>query len=61
MSAEALLTDEEWVRITAVCPGMPNDARSLVSSFISVYRQLPEYKKLKRLYDEAAKLALEDC
>jgi hypothetical protein len=29
----------------------------LISSFISVYRQLPEYKRLKRLYDQAAKLA----
>jgi hypothetical protein len=57
MSAEALLTDEEWARITAVCQGMPNEARPLITSFISVYRQLPEYKKLKRLYDEAARLA----
>lgn len=57
MSAEVLLTDAEWVRITAVCPGMPNDARPLISSFISVYRDLLEYESWERRYDEAAKLA----
>lgn len=57
MSAEVLLTDDEWGRITAVCPGMPNDARPFITSFISVYRRLPEYKQLKSRYDEAARLA----
>jgi hypothetical protein len=57
MSAEVLLNDTEWEQITAVCPGMPNDARPLISSFISVYRDLLEYKSWERRYDEAAKLA----
>jgi hypothetical protein len=57
MSAEVLLTDAEWMRITAVCRNLPNDARPLISSIISTYRRLPEYKKLEWRYDEAEKLA----
>jgi hypothetical protein len=57
MSAEVLLTDAEWTRITAVCPNLPNDARPWISSFISAYRRLLEYKKLEWRYDEAARLA----
>jgi hypothetical protein len=57
MSAEVLLTDDDWERVIAVCPGMPNDARPLISSFIAVYRRLPEYKKLEWRYDEASRLA----
>jgi hypothetical protein len=59
MSAE--VTDAEWKRITAACRNLTNDARPSISSFISVYRRLPEYKKLEWRYDEAAKLAPEDC
>jgi hypothetical protein len=55
MSAE--VTDAEWKRITAACRNLTNDARPSISSFISVYRRLPEYKKLEWRYDEAAKLA----
>jgi hypothetical protein len=57
MSAEVLLTEAEWARIAAACPGMPDDARPFISSFISLYRRLPEYKKLAWRYDEAARLA----
>jgi hypothetical protein len=63
MNAEVLptdeweLTDAEWERITAVCPGMPNDARPRISSVISLYRHLTEYSELERRYDEAATLA----
>jgi hypothetical protein len=56
MTAEVLLTDAEWEQITAVCPGMPNEARSFLSSFISIYRRLPEYRQLRWRYDEAARL-----
>jgi hypothetical protein len=57
MSAEVLLTDAEWQRITAVCRNLTNDVRPLISSFISTYRRLPEYKKLEWRYDEAGTLA----
>jgi hypothetical protein len=57
MSAEILLPDAEWERITAVCRNLPNDARPLISTFISVYRNLLEYKNWERRYDEAATLA----
>jgi hypothetical protein len=55
MTAEEI--EAIWKQITAVCPGMPNEARPLITSFISVYRRQPEYKQLKWRYDEAAKLA----
>ena len=57
MSAEGPLTDAEWKRITAACPNLPDDARPFMSSIISTYRRLPEYKKLESRYEEAATLA----
>jgi hypothetical protein len=57
MSAEVLLTDAEWNRIIAICPNLTNAARPSISSFISIYRRFPEYKKLQWRCDEAAKLA----
>jgi hypothetical protein len=55
--AEVPLTDAEWTRITAVCPNLPDDARPFMSSLISIYRRLLQYKKLERRYEEVAILA----
>ena len=57
MSAQFLLTDAEWTRITAVYGNLPNHARPWISSFISAYRRLREYNKLEWRYDEAPRLA----
>jgi hypothetical protein len=57
ISDDVLLTDAEWERITAVRRNLPNHVRPLISSFISVYRRLPQYKELEWRYDEAAILA----
>lgn len=57
MSAEGPLTDAEWTRIAAACQNLPDDARPFMSSIISTYRRLPEYKKLESRYEEAATLA----
>jgi hypothetical protein len=57
MSAQFLLTDAEWRKITAVCGNLPNDARPWISSFISAYRCIRQYKQLEWRYDEAGRLA----
>jgi hypothetical protein len=57
MNAEVLLTDAEWERIAADCPSLTDDLRPSISSFISIYRRLPQYKELEWRYDEAATLA----